>query len=443
MGNPSQIISSTRKKIILCVVGTLTLCFFFIWRDNDEIPEFSRVDKDGLYWDYEALSEAYVQCQNSMRMKELFELMIQSRATHMVPQIIDSITTGGFRDTERKIQAIIDLTGHDFSKEFNITNIWGRPRTEETKSLLHQWWQKNTAEVLKTRGPKQRFSHPNHWPSLTLEIKSEKETYYKAEPIRLSALLHNNGDMYYRLKYKVGKPAFFIEYFKVLEDGQLTKLSMIDYPRHHIVCGSAITRWLENPRAITINAESSRVWPHWLTKNYGSTNFDTGKMAIRAILRPRVGKHKGSKLISKDLIINIVEPTGRNAQAYKYIMQKHLCRDLIYNAGSHWGSAHNDFLQYYGDAIYANYFRYNMGRSNEFQYPSAMGEKMLEIINSDPLDFPLLPECYLTLLRLYRNQNDLERMAELAQSFQLDDLKIFDPQTRDELYELIRYIDHN
>jgi hypothetical protein len=65
-----------------------------------------RIEDDALYWDYEAMFDAYNECRDSMHRNQLLDLMLKSRASHLVPRIIDSIRPGGSWDAETKISMV-------------------------------------------------------------------------------------------------------------------------------------------------------------------------------------------------------------------------------------------------------------------------------------------------------------------------------------------------
>ena len=316
------------------VLGTAAIAVMIIYALYDlqtwSGPEakFYHVDKDGLYWDYEALSKSYDRCRNSMRMTELHNIMVKARASHLVPQIIDSIPVGGFMDTEKKICTIILLTGHDFAKEFDIKGIWGQSEVNNTKLLLHQWWQQNSKEVLKHRGPKERFNLPNHWPSLSLELKTEKKQYIQAEPIRSTVILSNNSDTWFTFTHKPGKPAFQIEYYRILDDGNMVDIAKTSHPAKWHVCGNT-SKWFTKPRRLVIDAGSYITVQQCLNipfaasgNSYDGKCFEPGEITIRAVLTPLRGDHKGKQLKSNDLTINILEPQDCDGEVYSRCVLK-------------------------------------------------------------------------------------------------------------------------
>ena len=214
---------STVSALVIAMIG-LSAAYLLIPRHHHSPMEklaerFYYADGDELHWYYDDILDAYSQCSDPMQQRQLLNLMLASRAAHLVPRLIDSISTGGYMDTERKIRAIITLTGHDFSKEFDITRIWQKQQVKQTKQALREWWDQNGNEVLRSRGPKETFKVPSHWPSLTLKLKTEKGRYLQLEPIRLTTTLANNSDTWFTFTYKQRKFAFVIEYFKVLDNG--------------------------------------------------------------------------------------------------------------------------------------------------------------------------------------------------------------------------------
>jgi len=223
-----------KKTVKLIILGlslaiVVTLIFVYNRTASHQLSpkeklaqEFYTIEDDKLYWDYEAMFKAYTECRDSIREMQLLDLMVDSRSAHLVPRIIDSIGPGGYINTERKIKAIIELTGHDFSKEFDITRIWKKEHVTKTERLLHQWWERNGEEVVLSKDPKKSFNVLNHWPSLSLDVKTEKNQYFQLEPIRITIILRNNSDTWFTFSYKLRKPAFIVEYFRVNADGSFT-----------------------------------------------------------------------------------------------------------------------------------------------------------------------------------------------------------------------------
>lgn len=417
--------------------------------------EFYRIDDDALYWDYEAIFEAYNESRDSIRQKQLLDLMLQSRAAHLVPRIIDSIQPGGFMDTERKIRAIMELTGHDFSKEFDIKRIWKRQDIEKTKLLLHQWWGQNGKEVIQSRGPKNKFNIPNHWPSLALDLKTEKTQYLQLEPIRITTIVRNNSDTWFTFPYKLRKPAFAIEYFRVLDDGSLVSVARTSYPASWIICGRTRT-WFTKPRFLVIDADSCHIVQQWLNK-YDENCFEPGKVTIRAILKPLGGEHKGKQLMSNDLKLNIQEPQGPDTEAYKFITRRRLVDvgngrkfgpgfmygGLIRDGGSHLGRpVHQYFLKNYGDSVYANYVRYTLGTNQRNDNLEELYKQMTDIASKAPRDFPLLADTYVSLLDHYKKRGELEKMADLSKIIKLENLTIVDPRLSKRLSDLTSHAEN-
>jgi len=412
-----------------------------------------RIEDDALYWDYEAMFDAYNECRDSMHRKQLLDLMLQSRAAHLVPRIIDSIGPGGFINTERKIRAIIELTGHDFSKEFDIKRIWEREHVEKTKCLLRQWWDQNGKEVIQSRGPKKKFNIPNHWPSLTLDLKTEKTQYLQLEPIRITTILENNSDTWFTFTYKLRKPAFAIEYFRVLDDGSLVSVTRTSYPASWIICGRTRT-WFTKPRFLVIDADSCHIVQQWLNK-YDENCFEPGKVTLRAVLTPLRGEHKGKRLTSNDLILNIQEPQGSDAAAYKFITRRGLVDvgngrkfgpgfmygGLVRNSGSHHGRpVHEYFLKTYTDSVYANYVRYTLAIDALYPHrPDEFYKYTSYITDKSPGDFPLLADAYANLLEYYNKRGELDKMAVLSKTIDLEALNIVDPRLSERLSDLISH----
>ena len=416
---------------------------------------FYRIDDDALYWDYEAIFEAYNESRDSIRQKQLLDLMLQSRAAHLVPRIIDSIGPGGFINTERKIRAIIELTGHDFSKEFDIKRIWEREHVKKTKCLLRQWWDQNGKEVIQSRGPKKEFNIPNHWPSLTLDLKTEKTQYLQLEPIRITTILENNSDTWFTFTYKLRKPAFAIEYFRVLDDGSLVSVTRTSYPASWIICGRTRT-WFTKPRFLVIDADSCHIVQQWLNK-YDENCFEPGKVTIRAILKPLRGEHKGKQLMSNDLKLNIQEPQGPDAAAYKFITRRGLVDigdgrkfgpgfmygGLLRHSGSHHGRpVHEYFLNNYGDSVYADYVRYTLATDSLDRNPEVFYKQMTDITGKAPKDFPLLADVYARLLEYYKEAGELEKMSTLSQTIKSRNVTIVDPRLSKRLSDLMSHAEN-
>lgn len=422
---------------------------------EETAKEFYYIDQQGLHWDYDALSRAYIECQNSISQKQLLNLMVISRAAHLVPGIIDSISIGGYGDTERKIHAIIALTGHDFSKEFDITRIFEKKCVEDTKQVLHQWWQQNSQEVIRSRGPKTTFNVPSHWPNLTLELKTEKNNYLQLEPIRFTTILRNNSDTWFDFIFKCRKPAFVIEYFKVLGGDKLIPIAKVEYPSVWITCGNA-RRWFTRPRFLTINPDSFHICQQWLNRD-DENRIKSGKVAIRAVLKPLWGVHQNKQLISNDLTLEILEPKGPDAAAYKFITPAQMVDigngrgfssgfmdgGLIRNSGSHHGRPlHEYFLNKYGDSMYANYVRYTLGRDASYsRRPEVLCKHMTDIVSIAPRDFPLLADAYVNLLEYYKETGELDKMSVISKTIGIESLNIVDPRLLQRLTELMNHVD--
>jgi ankyrin repeat protein len=417
--------------------------------------EFYRIDDDALYWDYEAIFKAYNECRDSIRQKQLLDLMVKSQAAHLVPRIIDSIRPGGFMNTERKIRAIIELTGQDFSREFDIKGIWEREHIEKTKRLLHQWWDQNHEEVLHSRGPKEKANVPNYWPSLTLALRTEKDEYLQLEPIRITTILESNSDTWFTFTYKLRKPAFAIEYFRVLDDGSLVSVARTSCPASWIICGHTRT-WFAKPRFLVIDADSCHIVQQWLNK-YDENCFEPGKVTIRAILEPLRGEHKGKQLMSNDLKLNIQEPQGPDAAAYKFITRRAIVDigdgrkfgpgfmrgGLIRHSGSHHGRpVHEYFLNNYGDSVYADYVRYTLATDSLDRNPEVFYKQMSDIAGKAPRDFPLLVDSYVNLLECYKKRGELEKMTALSQTIKPRNVTIVDPRLSKRLSDLMSHAEN-
>jgi hypothetical protein len=409
-----------------------------------------RIEDDALYWDYEAMFDAYNECRDSMHRNQLLDLMLKSRASHLVPRIIDSIRPGGSWDAETKIQAITELTGKDFSEEFDIKHIWKREVAEQTKLLLHQWWNQNGKEVIQSKGPKNKFNIPNHWPSLALDLKTEKTQYLQLEPIRITTMVRNNSDTWFTFPYKLRKPAFRIEYFIVLDDKNSVSLAKTPYPERWIFCGNA-ERWFPKPSFLTLDSDSCHVVQQWLNHIY----FEAGDLSLRAVLTPLLGEHKGKRLTSNVLELNIQEPQGPDAAAYKYITPRgtvdvgnghkfgpgFMYGGLVLNSSSlHGRPVHEFFLKDYSDSVYANYVRYTLAIDAMYpQRQDVLYKYMSDITDNCPRDFPLLSDAYANLLEYYKKRGELDKMAALSKTIDLGALNIVDPRLSERLSDLMNH----
>jgi len=412
--------------------------------------QFYHIDDDGLHWHYDDISNAYLNCNNSIQRDKLFQLMVNSQATHLVPQIIDSITTGGYMDTEKKIRAVISLTGYDFSKDFDITRIWQASNVQKTKDILHQWWDKNGDEINKSRGPKEIFNIPNYWPSLSLELKSEKKEYLRLEPIRLSAFIRNNSDSWFTFIYAFQKPAFEIDFVKVLDDGSTIPISQIKNPSIWVKAGLGISL-LRNYSFLTIRGGDFYLSQKWLEQEY-QDRFGVGKITFRAILKPLQGEYKDRTLVSNDLTLDIIQPTGINLSAYQFITNGQIINTsagnyhngfiyggLIYNSGSHHGEpVFMYFLNKYGDSIYSNYVRYALVRIYSYPKNTSLFSKYLkDIIENAPDDFPLLAESYIQLLEYLKENDNIDEMSLISKTIDINDIYTLDPDLTKRLQLLI------
>jgi ankyrin repeat protein len=416
--------------------------------------EFCHTDEKGLYWDYEALSKAYSEYK---REDQILNLLVQSRAAHLVPQIIESMKPDGYPGgyTQRKLEAIAALTGHDFSGELDIRKIWDKEYTEKTKAFLLKWWEQNREEVTRSRGPKEIFNIPDHWPSLSLELKTEKNEYLQLEPIRITTLLRNNSDTWFTFAYKLRKPAFIIEYFRILDNGNLVTLAKTSCPARWIICGNT-RKWFTKPEFLVIDAGSFYITQQWLNSNYANF-FEAGKVTIRAVLMPLRGQHKGKQLMSNDIALNILEPQGNDALAHKFITRGELIdigngqkfgssfmySGLIRDGGSHLGwPVHEYFLKNYGESVYANYVRYTLGTDAlNSRKPDLFCKFLTDITYKAPTDFPLLTDTYVRLLEYYKETGELDKMAVLSKTIKLEDINIVDPRLLERLTILINHAD--
>ncbi len=433
--------------------------------------EFYHIDEQGLHWDYDKILAAYKASRNSRRMQQLLDLMVISKAAHLTPDIIDSIQPGGFMNTERRIRGISQLTGHDFSEDFDITGIWQRPDVAKAKRRLHEWWAQNGEGILKTRGPKDSFSLPNHWSNLSLSLATEKDRYLEVEPVRLSAVLNNNSDVWFTFDYKLGKPAFAIEFLQVVDDKTTVKLAEVRYPMHWAVCGHT-RRWFRRPNYFILDPNECHVMQQWVNHEYENT-LSPGKTVIRAVLIPLRGKHKGKRLVSNDLLLDIVTPVGQDAAAHRFLTRRGVVdvgngkkygpgflrsSGLIYTSGSHHTEPLNEyFLDQYPESIYANYVRYTRASlakinirsfsssqpltNREIEASLQLVENLEQIVSNAPRDFPLLADAYVMLLEYYEATGELDEMARVADTAKSSELRVLNPAISKKLADLTTHVD--
>ena len=431
------------------------------------VQRFGQIDGQSLHWNYEAMLKAYQDCRDSTYQEQLLDLMVASKAVHLVPDIIDSISSGGFMDTERKIRTIIKLTGHDFSKEFDITSVAQQPYTDEVKARLRGWWMENSQRTTEVRGPEDTFHVPNDWSRLGLTLATEKSQYLELEPIRLTASLENRGDTWYTFRYRRPKPAFKLEFFRVVVDGTV-KISEVRYPDRWIICGNA-SRWFAFPDCFVIDPGSSHVMQQWVNNGYEGC-FEAGEVALRAVLTPLYGKHKGRRLVSNDLQIDVVKPQGEDAAAHQFLTGTQAVDvgnglragpefvrfgGLVRNPSSSYNSAVDDhFIHTYSPSRYAYYVRYTQASvarwyvDSRNSYPpnatysnadTVLVTRLTEIVRDASRDFPLLADAYVMFLDYYKETGELEKMADVSATIQLDDLSIADPRLSGRLVALMEY----
>lgn len=427
---------------ILAVVFTicvLAVCFMVF--SEPELPEFVCRDQEGLHWDYEGMLKAYEGCRNSTHQQEILDVMVKSRAVHLVPELIESIPIDGFMDAERIIHAIIDLTGQDFANELDIKRVIREDKVEKVKAKMRRWWEENSSNILSTKGHKSILTPPNHWPSLSLHLRSDKANYFQAEPIRLTVSLQNNGDLDYKFRYTAKRRAFTLEYCQIDPNQASTRITEQIVPLAFVTCRSGF-RILEKPRYLTINPEAPYRVQTWLAYDHRVADFPPGTVKLRTILRPLSGPHKDMKLSSNDLEINILTPEGNDANAFAFIMKKGLIEldngskygpgfmdsGLIYNSGSHHGQpVHEYFLRNYGDTIYAPYVKFNMALYLRPSNGQAI-KQWLELLNTAPPDFPLLPETCYHLLEYGKRleKGELENVLRRIKSLPPEKLQLLD-----------------
>ena len=114
---------------------------------------------------------------------------------------------------------------------------------------------------------------------------------------------------------------------------------------------------------------------------------------------------------------------------------------LIRDAGSHHGRpVHEYFLEKYGHSVYANYVRYTLGTDILYPYKEKTFYRyMMDITSKAPMDFPLLADTYVKLLEYYKNTGELDKMAELSNVINLENLNVVDPRLLEQLTNLINH----
>jgi hypothetical protein len=458
--------------IFILLATTLVIIYFEIagyWQSPlDRLARrFGRIDGQGLHWRYEAMLKTYEGSRDPMYRRQLLDLMVRSRAVHLVPRIIDSMASGG--DVEHKMRAIISLTGHDFSSEFDGMPYWQKREVDRAVTRLRQWWAENGQQAVEAQRPKGPFRVPNNWPSLTLSLVTEKPRYLELEPIRLTAILENRSDTWYAFRYRRPRAAFKLEFFRVGAIGGVAKISETRYPRQWIICGSA-SRWFALPDYFVIEPGSSHVTQQWVNSGY-ENSFAVGEVTLRAVLTPLQGKDKGRQLISNDIRIEMVKPQGEDAAAHQFLIGTQAVdvgdgqklgpefvrlAGLIRNSGSSYDSdIDKHFIRTYGRSVYAYYVRYTQadvarsyaGTGGSGWPPSGtyseadtvLVTRLKEILQDAPRDFPLLPDACVALLDYYKKTGELEKMEEVAQSLELDALPMAHPRLSWQLVDLMKY----
>jgi len=432
--------------------------------------QFYRIDDRGLHWNYKAMLKAYQECRDSTYQQQLLDLMVVSRAVHLVPDIIASISSGGAMDTERKIRTIIKLTGHDFSKDFDVASVAQQSVAEDARARLYRWWIQYGQGVLEVRGPKETFHAPNDWSALALTLATEKPQYLELEPIRLTATLENRSDTWYTFRYKRPEHAFKLEFLRVVDANQTVKISEMRYPGAWIVGGNASRRFA-HPGYFVIDPSSSHVTQQWVNSGYGENLFSAGKVTLRAVLTPLHGKHKGRQLVSNDLQIDVVKPQGEDAAAHQFLTGTQAVDvgnglsagpefvrfgGLVRNSSSSYNSAADDyFVNTYSGSLYAWYVRYTQADaakwyadsagSSQFPNPqhsrarTQLVKRLAEVIQNAPRDFPLLADAYADLLEYYKKTGELDKMTAIAETVRLDELKVVDRRLSERLTALVAY----
>lgn len=451
----------------LVVAGLYLVSRSYAQSPLDELAcEFSHIDAQGLHWDYGGILAAYQSCRDSKRQQQLLDLMVTSRATHLVPGVIDSIGPGGYGDTERKMRCVIALTGYDFSEEFEITNIWQVTDVNEVKARLNQWWAENGKEVLDDRGPKDSFDVPNGWSSLTLSLATEKSQYLEVEPMRLTAVLDNHSDTWSTFAYRYRRPAFRLEFLRVVNGKATTQVAQTQFPRYWTSCGNA-RRWLARPAFLVLDAGAQHVTQEWVNYVY-ENQLKPGKVTLRAVLTVSHGQHKGKRLASNDVQIEVVVPRGIDAAAHQFLTagpsvdvgagQKIssafvTMSGLVRNSASSYRNPADDyFVATYPESVYAHYVRYTQASVatwyrdsyNNSQGPSGphagaaqrVPERLEQIIAAAPRDFPLLADACVMLLEHYRGTGELDKMRAVAAKVTLPELRVLDAELLQRLADL-------
>ncbi len=164
---------------------------FRILPSKEIATEFYRIDQTGIHWDYEALSKA----AESSRSRANLNLMIEARAVHLVPHIIDKIHHGGITGVEECIRTIIALTGHDFSKDFDISRIWQHAHAAKIKLLLREWWKKHGEKVVKERGAIKEWKVPKHWAKESARMRQLHWAVIEGDTNKVQKLLTQGAEI--------------------------------------------------------------------------------------------------------------------------------------------------------------------------------------------------------------------------------------------------------
>jgi len=301
-----------------------------------------------------------------------------------------------------------------------------------------------------------------NWSNLSLELRTEKTQYLQAEPIRATTIIRNKSDTELTLRYEPEDRAALISYCRVLPDGHLAKVLEMKYPR--VIFGGCLARprfwgifgrWSDEPIDFTIEPNSFCVVNPWLNASINKASFEPGETTFRAIFKPLAGEHRGKELHSNDVTIAILNPQGRDAEAYKFMTRRNavdvgggrkfgpgfvMYGGLFHQAGSHHGRpVHEYFVRNYGDSLYANYVRYTLAMGSHHRDPNGFVGMMSELISRAPRDFPLLPDAYAHLLRYCKEQGHADKVAALCPTIKLEELPIVNPDLAKEITGLIDY----
>jgi hypothetical protein len=207
----------------------------------------------------------------------------------------------------------------------------------------------------------------NRPPQISVTLESHKSEYLQREPIRLNAVATNIGTIPKSDKYpRDGCKPWTFEFYQVLAGGELILLPDDGFQNAYLrlICGgshdsSAKSTWTLAP------GESEK------TGFSNSNQFSPGEVRIRAAFVFRKGKWNGNTYYSNDVVVPVREPEGRNREAYEYVLAqgklmeglnyayKYLDYHLARGREMPKDIVHDEFLEKYGDTVYAEYVRKN------------------------------------------------------------------------------------